>query len=103
MAKPITVSVPHELPPAEVKRRLVEAIAEARIKHGDLLKDARETWTTENQMDFSARAMGQTISGSMRIDPSHVHVTVNLPTLLAMFASSVKPKLEAEAQKLLAK
>jgi len=99
----MTVSVPHDLPPAEVKRRLVEALAEARTKHGDLLKDARETWTTENQMDFFARAMGQTISGSMRIEPNHVQVTVNLPMLLAMFASSVKPKIEAEAQKLLAK
>jgi hypothetical protein len=101
MAKPITVSVPHDLPPAEVKRRLVEALAEARTKHGDLLKDAHETWPTENRMDFSARAMGQSISGSMQIDPTHVHVTVNLPTLLAMFASTVKPKIEEEAQKLL--
>ena len=99
----MTVSVPHGLPPAEVKRRLVEAIAEARTKHGDLLKHARETWPTENQMDFSASAMGQSISGSMRIDPTHVHVTVNLPMLLAMFASTVKPKIEAEAKKLLAK
>jgi hypothetical protein len=103
MAKTMTVSVPHELPPAEVKRRLVEAIAEARIKHGDLLKDAQETWPTENRMDFSARAMGQTISGSMRIEPTEIHVTVNLPMFLAMFASKVKPKIEAEAQKLLAK
>jgi hypothetical protein len=101
MAKPITVSVPHDLPPAEVKRRLVDAIVEARTKHGDLLKDAHETWPTENRMDFSARAMGQSISGSMQIDPTHVHVTVNLPTLLAMFASTVKPKIEEEAQKLL--
>ena len=99
----MTVSVPHGLPPAEVKRRLVEAIAEARTKHGDLLKDVRETWPAENQMDFSASAMGQSISGSMRIDPTHVHVTVNLPMLLAMFASAVKPRIEAEAKQLLAK
>jgi hypothetical protein len=103
MAKTMTVSIPHELPPAEVKRRLVEGIAEARTKHGDLLKQARETWTTENQMDFSASAMGQTVSGSIRIEPTHVHVTVNLPTFLAMFASAVKPKIETEGQKLLAK
>jgi hypothetical protein len=102
MGKTITVSVPHDLPPAEVKRRLVEAIAEARTKHGDLLKDTHETWPTENRMDFSARAMGQTISGSMQIEPTHVHVRVDLPMLLAMFASAVKPKIEEEAQKLLA-
>lgn len=99
----MTVSVPHDLSPAEVKRRLVEGIAEARARHGDLLKDAHETWPSENRMEFSAAALGQTISGSLRIDPAQVHITVNLPTLLAMFASKVKPKIEAEAQKLLAK
>jgi hypothetical protein len=103
VAKTVTASIPHDLPPAEVKRRLVEAIAEARTKHADLLRDARETWPNENQMDFSARALGQTVSGSMRIDPTHVHVTVHLPMLLAMFASKVKPQIEAEAQKLLSK
>jgi hypothetical protein len=103
MAKPLTVSIPHDLPPAEVKQRLVKAIGEARSKHGDFLKDARETWPSENQMDFSAHALGQSVTGSIRIEPSQVHVTVNLPSLLAMFASKLKPKIENEGQKLLLK
>lgn len=103
MARNLEVAIPHELPPAEVKRRLVEALAEARVKHGDLLKDARETWSNENQMDFAARAMGQTISGSVRIEPSQVRVTINLPMLLGMFVSKLKPQIEAEGQKLLSK
>ncbi|HEX4997968.1 MAG TPA: polyhydroxyalkanoic acid system family protein [Terriglobia bacterium] len=101
MAKSITVSVPHDLPPAEVKRRLERAIADARVKHGDLLKDARETWTSDSQMDFTVHTMGQTITGSARIEPTHVHLTVALPLLFAMFASSLKPRIEAEGQKLL--
>jgi len=99
----MTVSLPHDLPPAEVKRRLVQALAEARTKHADLLNNAKETWPSENQMDFSASALGQSISGSVRIEASHVHVSVNLPALLAMFASNLKPKIEAEGQKLLGK
>ena len=99
----MTVSVPHNLPPAEVKRRLRDAITEARTKHGDLLKDTRETWTSENRMDFHARALGQTISGSIQIEPTLVQISVDLPMLLAMFASKVQPQIEAEAQKLLKK
>jgi hypothetical protein len=103
MSKGITVSVAHELPPAEVKRRLVEAIADARTKHGDLLRDARETWRGDDRMDLTARAMGQTITGSVRIEQTQVHVTVMLPMLLAMFASKLKPRIESEGQKLLGK
>jgi hypothetical protein len=96
MAKPMTVSIPHELPPAEVKQRLVKAIAEARSKHGDLLKDARESWPSDNQMDFSAHALGQSVTGSILIDPSHVHVSVNLPSLISMFSSKLKTQIENE-------
>jgi hypothetical protein len=103
MAKSVTVSVPHELPPAEVKQRLLNAIADARTKHEDLLRDARETWRGDDQMDFTARAMGQTITGSVRIEPTHVHLTVRLPMLLAMFAGKLKPRIAGEAQKLLEK
>jgi hypothetical protein len=103
MAKSITVAVPHDLPPAEVKRRLVHALADARKKHAELLQDTRETWPTENHMDFVAHAMGQSISGSIEICPTHVQVSVNLPMLLAMLASKLKPQIEAEGQKLLKK
>jgi len=103
MSKDITVSIAHELSQAEVKRRLMEGIAEARSKHGDLLRDARETWRSDDQMDFAASAMGQKITGSVRIDSTHLHLTVMLPALLRMFAANLKPKIEAEGRKLLGK
>jgi Putative polyhydroxyalkanoic acid system protein (PHA_gran_rgn) len=103
MGKSITVAVPHDLTPAEVKRRLVHALDDARKKHAELLKDTRETWPTENQMDFVAHAMGQRISGSIEIGTTHVQVSVTLPMLLAIFASKLKPQIKAEGQKLLKK
>ena len=103
MAKSIDISIAHELPPAEVKRRLVGALADARAKHGELLRDARETWSSDNQMDFTAQAMGQRITGSLQIEPTHVHVIVTLPMLLALFASNLKPRIEAEGKKLLSR
>ena len=103
MAKSVTVSLSHDLEPAEVKRRLVTGLADARAKHGQYLSGATETWTSENQMDFNVRAIGQSVTGNLRIEPKVVHVTVNLPTLLAMFAERLKPRIESEARKLLEK
>jgi hypothetical protein len=39
----------------------------------------------------------------VRIEPSVVHVTVSLPTLLAMFAGKIRPRIESEGRKLLEK
>lgn len=103
MAKPITVSLSHDLTPEEVKRRLVTGIADARAKHGQYLAGAQETWSSENQMDFNVRAMGQTVTGSVRIEPRVVHISMNLPTLLAMFAEKLRPRIESEGKKLLEK
>ena len=101
MGKNIRISIPHEHSPSEVKRRLVDALADARAKHPDLLRDARETWPTDNQMHFTGQAMGQTITGSVEIEPGQVQVTIVLPFLLSMFASTLKPRIEAEGRKLL--
>ena len=103
MKKSVTVSLSHELSPDEVKRRIVAGITDARAKHGELLKGAQETWVGDNQMNFTARAMGQAISGSVRIEPSVVHVTVELPMLLAMLAGKIRPRIESEGRKLLEK
>ena len=103
MAKAVTVSIPHNLAPAEVKRRLVNGIAELRAKHGELWKGSQEIWSGDNLMDFTARAMGQTITGSVRIEPSVVHVSMNLPTLLALFAGKLVPRIESEGRRLLEK
>jgi Putative polyhydroxyalkanoic acid system protein (PHA_gran_rgn) len=103
MARNITVSIPHELHQAEVKRRLTEALSEARLKHGDLLRDTHESWPSEHQMDFTARALGQAIRGSIQIDPTQVHLTVHLPMLLATFASKIESQIQNTGLRLLKK
>lgn len=103
MPKAVTVSLSHDLAPAEVKRRIVAGLADARAKHAHLFKDSRETWTSENQMDFTVRAILQTVTGNVRIEPNVVHISVNLPLLLAMFAEKLKPQIESEGRKMLEK
>jgi len=54
-------------------------------------------------MDFTARALGQSIRGSIRIDPTLVHLTVDLPMLLAAFASKIESQIQNTGQLLLKK
>lgn len=96
------MSIPHELHQAEVKQRLTEALKEART-NGELLKDVHESWPSEHQMDFTARALGQAIRGSIQIDPTQVHLTIHLPMLLATFASKIQSQLQNAGQRLLKK
>src|SRR4051812_26690808 len=103
MARSVTVSIPHELHQAEVKRRITEALTEARAKHGDLLRDSHESWTSEHQMDFTARALGQAIRGSIQIEPTQVQITVHLPMLLATIASTIESRIQNAGQQLLRK
>ena len=100
MSKQITISLPHNLSEAEVKSRLASAITDARAKHPAALKSATETWNG-NRMDFRATAMGQTITGSVDIQPKVVHVSVDLPFMLAMLANRIRPQIESEGRKLL--
>jgi len=88
---------------AEFGLQLARVFSGRSAVHAELLKDTRETWQTENQMDFVAHAMGQRISGSIEIGTTHVQVSVTLPMLLAIFASKLEPQIKAEGQKLLKK
>jgi hypothetical protein len=100
MPKAISVSLPHDLSEEEVKRRLINGIADARTKYPDYLKSARETWNG-NTMEFTASAIGQTVTGRVQIEPKVVHVHVDLPLLLAMLAGRIVPRIEAEGKRLL--
>ena len=100
MSRKITLSFPHNLTEAEVKSRLVGAIADAKAKHPTIMGGATETWTG-NRMDFRFAVMGQSVTGDVLIDPKTVHLHVDLPFVLAMLAERLKPQLESEGKKLL--
>jgi hypothetical protein len=102
MPRTLSVSLPHDLTEAEVRRRLVAGIADARMKYPAYLQSARESWTG-NTMEFVVSAIGQTITGRVQIEPKVVHVHVDLPLLLAMLADRLKPQIESQVRKLLQK
>jgi hypothetical protein len=102
MPRTISISIPHDLTEDEVKRRLVTGIADARAKYPTVLKSATESWSG-NQMTFRAAALGQTITGRVDVQPKTVVLSIDLPAMLAMLASKIRPMIEQEGRELLEK
>ena len=100
MQRTISLSLPHDLGEEEVKRRLVKGIADLRTRHPNYLRNAQETWNG-NTMEFRAAALGQTMTGRVQVEARQVHIHVDLPLVLAMLASKLRPQIEAEGRKML--
>lgn len=96
----ITVSLPHNLPEAEVKQRLINGLNGARARFGEALSGVQESWTA-NHADFGVSAMGQSVAGRIDIRPREVQLQLDLPPILAMFADKLRPHIEREGRRLL--
>src|SRR5688572_12965153 len=96
----LTVSIPHQLGRAEAKRRMQEHILLLRKQHGSFFTDLQDTWTGDS-LDFSATAMGQTVTGRMTVDDQVLHLNVNLPWMLSVLAGPIKRQLEQQGKDLL--
>ena len=100
MAKSITLSIPHRLTADEARSRIQSGLAELREKHSANLGNVQENWNG-NHMEFRLTAVGQTISGRVDVLADAVKVDVDLPWLVAMMAEKFRPRIEAEARKML--
>ena len=100
MPKTISVSISPRLAPAEVRARIDSALADLRKQFPQYAGTLRETWVG-NELSFEMSAVGQAITGRADVQPDLVHIHVDLPMLVAMLADKIRPRIEAEARKLL--
>ena len=96
----LTMSIPHQLSRAEVKRRIQDQTAKLRHQYGSIVTDVHEIWS-DDDLDFSVTTLGHTIYGTLKIDDSAVHLTVALPWLLSVMAGAVKHRIEQQGRRLL--
>ena len=99
MSKPLTVVIPHNLGQAEAKQRLEAGLAKLT---GDLpgAGEVKQSWDGD-RLNFSAAAMGQTISGVIDVLADQVRLEVVLPGFLGMLAGKIKGKVEERGRLLL--
>ena len=100
MAKPLTVSIPHQLGVAEVRRRLETGLAEmtAKLPGGAAKIDQR--WEGDRLL-FDAQVSGQSISGTLHVLADAVKMEIILPGILGLLAGKIGGRLKDEGQKLL--
>ncbi|WP_425408896.1 polyhydroxyalkanoic acid system family protein [Hyphococcus sp.] len=104
MARPVTVTVSHELGADEARKRVREGFGRLKgAMSGGMMFKFTEEWTSEDRLSFTARGLGQTITGTIDIFPQHVRIEAMLPGLLAAVAETITGKVEREGQILLEK
>ena len=86
------VDIPHSLTPEEVKTRLNGATAKIESKYG-----AACTWASDRELNVSRKGL----DASVLIEPTRVHVEINLGFLLVPMAPAIKSGLAKELASLL--
>ena len=102
MAKPVTVTVSHDLGREGARARIENGIdGLLGSVAGGMLKFDR-SWAGDT-MSFEARAMGQHVTGSVEVREVDVTIEVRLPMLLAGMAEKLAGKIRTDGKLLLEK
>ncbi len=95
-----TMSIPHQLTRAEVKRRIQEQVGQLKQQYGAMLGQVQEHWEGDT-MTFTLQVTGVTLTGHVHVEDQVVRVDVPLPWPLSMLAGTVKQQIEQHGRKLL--
>lgn len=101
MAKPVTMTVSHELGQEEAYRRIHEGFGRIETSLGMGVK-VDHKWT-DHTCHFTAKALGQTVAGEIEVRPEDIRIEVRLPALLAGMAEKITGVLKKESTLLLEK
>lgn len=101
MAKPVTITISHELGRDEATSRIRNGFDRVGDKLGFGVA-MNQRWN-DNRLDFDARVLGQGINGTVEVRETDVEIMVVLPALLAGMAETLKGKLQKESTLLLEK
>jgi hypothetical protein len=103
MGRPVTVTIPHRLGRAEARARVDAHLDQFKAQlSGAGLGKVQHAWS-QDRLGFSAKALGQTINGSLDVQDDAVQIEIMLPGLLAGFAEAVAAKLQSQGPALLEK
>ena len=102
MARPITVTISHDLGKEEAKTRVRDGFDKLKnAMTGGMMFKFSEEWTSADTLSFTAKGLGQTITGSIDIFPQHVRIVATLPGFLATIAETVACRVEKQGKLLL--
>lgn len=103
MAKPVSITISHELGREAALRRLRDGLDRIRDKLGMVKMQLVEEEWSGNAVQFGVAAMGYTVRGRLEVEDTLVRIEVMLPWVLAVFAEKLKLGVEKQGQILLEK
>jgi hypothetical protein len=92
--KPLEVRIPHRLPPAEVRRRIADAVIRARTQYADTVGPIEAEWETDERMRVGFSAMGMQFDGTVEVFVEELLVTLVLPGMAGLFAGRIQSGIE---------
>lgn len=104
MARLVTITLQHDVGKDEARRRLIEGFDKIKgALGGGLVLGFTQEWISADRLAFTAKGLGQAISGHVDVFPSHVRIEAMLPGFLASIAEAIAGKVEKEGKLLLEK
>ncbi|MCA9239661.1 MAG: polyhydroxyalkanoic acid system family protein [Planctomycetales bacterium] len=104
MARPVTVSVPHQLGRAGARRRIEEGFGRLQQQMtggmGAVLA-WQHRWDGDRLHFESGGMLGQKLTGRLDVADDAVRIEIDLPEVLAALADRIAGKLKDTGQKLL--
>jgi putative polyhydroxyalkanoate system protein len=101
MSSTIRIDIPHSLGHAEARRRIDHGFSRLSSQlGGGAACSATHAWQGD-RMDFGASVMHQSVTGRLDVMEDQVHIEVDLPALLVVFASRISGRLQRQGQLLL--
>ena len=102
MSRPVTITLSHDLGKDEAKKRVAEGFDKLKgAMTGGMMFKFTEEWTAADTLSFTAKGLGQHITGTIDIFPEHVRIIATLPGLLASLAETVAGRVEKQGKLLL--
>lgn len=96
----LTITIPHQLGREEARRRIGEQASRLQGQHGGLLERVEQRWEGDT-LHFLVGAVGQSVTGTLRVEQQDVHLEVALPWMLSMLSGVVKQQIERQGRQLL--
>src|SRR5687767_689955 len=97
----MTITVPHQLTQEEAIGRIKRLLSDVKNDYGDRVTDLRETWH-DTGGEFSFRAMGFNISGSLQVAPGQVELKGSYPFAAMPLKGKIEATIRERATQLLA-
>ena len=97
----LDIDIPHNLPQEEALSRIKNLLTDAKKNHGDKIDNLSEQWNG-NTGEFSFKAKGFDISGTLTVKPSVVELRGKIPFAVSLFKGTITNMINSQASKLLA-